>query len=617
MPNDCQGGEMRLLTIPLFRGTEWETSHPMKYRWRWHEPIPQEALRVVEVRSPYTRQLLWNRGIKTDADAQIFFDPSWELHQHDARQFRHLPKAAERIFSAIEKNERVTVHGDYDADGVTGSTVLMTVIRELEKLLTGRIGQASLIDYYIPHRDAEGYGLHVATVDTLLARGTKLIITVDCGIACVDEIAYSRMKGIDVIVVDHHQFGALLPQAFLIHPGLPEETYPFKKLAAVGVAYKFASALLSIARERGMKIGIGWEKWLLDLVAIATVTDMVGLVGENRLLERFGLMVLRKTRRPGLLALFESAKIEASTIDTESVGFMIGPRLNAAGRMDHASLALRLLLAENMEEARPLAAELERCNRQRQETTKRMMEVAEEIMKETDMSDWPLRVLWHEDWSPSLVGLVAGKVMEKTGRPVIAIGRHGTTWIGSGRSPAVFDVTTAMRTAGEGILSRVGGHVQACGFALASGERLPELRDKLLAYATETLKGVLLQPELLIDTDIPLETVGWELWEDILRCEPFGMENPRPVFCLRDMFIAKSDRMGEGGKHLRLDVVSLSGKRMKLIAFSFPMDAWVPELGEKADIAFTVNVNEWQGVRTLEGRIVDLRRVEGVEGAKI
>lgn len=583
----------------------------MKYRWRLADPVPPDALADLEVQSPYTRQLLWNRGLKTAEEATIFFNPSWETDQHDPAQFRHLPKAAERIFEAIETGERITVHGDYDADGVTGSTVIISVLRELERRLTDRKASSdSVIDYYIPHRDAEGYGLHKPTVDTLETRGTKLIITVDCGIACVDEIAHARQKNIDVIVVDHHQFGEVVPDAFLIHPGIPGETYPFKKLAAVGVSYKFAVALISIARGKGIDIPVGWEKWLLDLVAIATITDMVGLVGENRLLERFGLLVLRKTRRPGLLALFESAKIQAENIDAETVGFVIGPRLNAAGRMDHASLALRLMLAENMEEARPLAAELEKCNRKRQDVTKTMMEEAEAIMKDTDMTDWPMRILWHKDWSPSLAGLVAGRIMEQTGRPVIAIGNHGKNWIGSGRSPAIFDITQAMRTAGEGILTRVGGHVQACGFALEDEARLPELRDKLLAYATKTLEGKLLQPELVIDAEIPLEAVSWGLWEDLQKSEPFGMENPRPVFCLRKIFVAKSERISDG-KHLRLDVVSTSGKRMKLMAFSFSSSAWAPAEGETADIAFTVGLNEWQGVRTLEGRLMDLRPVEG------
>lgn len=578
----------------------------MKYRWHLAEPLPDQALHDVEARSPYTRQLLWTRGIRDAAGAKAFLAPSWEEGLHDARQFRHLNAAAERIFVAITAAERITVHGDYDADGVTGSTLLITVLRELERRLTGRIGLDSLIDFYIPHRDAEGYGLHAATVQTLQERATKLIITVDCGIACVAEIGLARQQGIDVIVVDHHQFGETLPDAWLIHPGLPDETYPFKKLAAVGVAFKFATALLAVARERGIDIPVGWEKWLLDLVSIATITDMVGLVGENRVLQHFGLRVLRKTRRPGLLALFEAARIEPANIDAETVGFVIGPRLNAAGRMDHASLALRLLLAESTEEARLLAQELERCNRQRQEVTRKMMEQADVLMQETVMDDWPMRVLWHEDWSPSLAGLVAGRIMERTGRPVIAIGRHGSNWIGSGRSPACFDVTAAMRTAGEGILTRVGGHVQACGFALSSADRLPELRERLLKYAETALNGVLLQPELKIDAEVPLEAIDWNLWEDLLRCEPFGQENPRPVFCVRRAFVSKADRISEG-KHARVQIVAPSGKSLKLMAFSHPADAWLPESGTWADIAFHISVNEWQGVRNLEGRLLDMQ----------
>ncbi len=584
----------------------------MRYHWRVTETLPADALSTITPRSPLTRQVLWNRGIRTPEDAQSFFQPDWATGLHDPLQFRHLAPAAERIFLAIEKGERITVHGDYDADGVTGSTLLITTLRELERRMTGRAVSDSLVDYYIPHRDAEGYGLHRATVDTLNARGTRLIITVDCGIACVPEIAAAREKGIDVIVVDHHQFGEVLPDAWLIHPGLPQETYPFKKLAAVGVAFKFASALLVRARERGIAVVEGWEKWLLDLVSIATVTDMVGLVGENRLLERYGLLVLRKTKRPGFLALFEAAKIEQKSVDVESIGFAIGPRLNAAGRMDHASLALRLLLAESMDEARVLAQELERCNRARQEATRSMMTRAEALVDEEGMATWPMQIVWDASWSPALVGLVAGRLAERSGRPVIAIGKHGDTWIGSGRAPACFDITAAMRTAGEGILTRVGGHAQACGFALDRDDQLPLLRERVLAYAEATLKGVRLEPELLIDAVVPLSALNWGLWEDLVECEPFGQENPRPVFVVRNAFIAKSDTISEG-KHLRLTIVDESGKTMKGMAFNFPPSGWAPATGERADIALTLSVNEWNGTRTLEARIVDIQPVHSPE----
>ena len=252
-----------------------------RYQWKVQEPMPAEALSGIPLRSLLGRQVLWNRGIRSEAEARAFLEPSWESGLHDPLQFRHLAPAAERLFAALAAGERITVHGDYDADGVTGSTLLITTIRELERRLTGRELDRTCVDFYIPHRDAEGYGLHLGTVDALAERGTKLIITVDCGIACVAEIAAARAKGIDVIVVDHHQFGETLPDAWLIHPGLPDETYPFKKLAAVGVAFKFATALLATARGRGLVLPEGWEKWLLDLVAIATITDMVGLVGES------------------------------------------------------------------------------------------------------------------------------------------------------------------------------------------------------------------------------------------------------------------------------------------------------------------------------------------------
>ncbi len=577
-----------------------------RFVWKMAPSRPIDALMTVETRSPITRQLLWNRGIRSAEEAQAFLRPDWDAGIHDPLQFRHLDPATERLFLALEQNERITVHGDYDADGVTGSALLITTLRELERRLTGRSFDTSCVDFYLPHRDAEGYGLHEKTVETLHARGTRVIVTVDCGIACVAEIASARALGIDVIVVDHHQFGEVLPDAWLIHPGLPEETYPFKKLAAVGVAFKFACALLSRARSRGIAVVDGWEKWLLDLVAIATVTDMVGLVGENRVLEHYGLFVLRKTRRPGFLALFESAKLDQKTLNAESVGFAIGPRLNAAGRMDHASLALRLLLAESLEEARPLAAELERCNRARQEGTRSMMQEAEAMVLEQGMQDWPIQVVWNAAWSPSLVGLVAGRLLERSGRPVIAMGKHGDRWIGSGRSPAIFDVTKAVQIAGEGILTRSGGHKQACGFALEAEDLLPRFRDQLVAYAKTTLEGQVLEPELAIDAEMPLSALNWGLWEDLALCEPFGMENARPAFLVRGVHVAKRDALGEG-KHVRLQILDTGTKSFKCMGFSYPSGAYLPKEGDRIDVVLQLAVNEWNGTRSLEGRILDMQ----------
>lgn len=580
----------------------------MQRIWKMAEAAPQGFAAAMDVSSPILAQLLWNRGIQTPAEVEGFLEPSWEKHLHDATHFRHMRTAIERVFLAIERGERITVHGDYDADGVTGSTVLITTIREIESRL--RSEDVSLVDFYIPHRDKEGYGLHRATVPKLQERGTRLIITVDCGIACVEEIALAKESTMDTIVVDHHQFGEALPEGYLIHPGLPDEAYPFKKLAAVGVAFKFATALSSEARARGLDIPVGWEKWLLDLVAIATVTDMVPLVGENRVLETYGLKVLNKTKRPGLRALIEMAGLEYGKMDTESIGFALGPRINAAGRMDHAELALRLLLSRTEEEARPLAQEVERCNRERQEMTRQMMVQADEQLRlRYDLARPPQAImLWDARWSPALVGLVAGKLLERFARPIAVVGFHEGTWIGSGRSIPAYDITQGIKAAGEGILTRAGGHVQACGFALKEEEQLSCLGERLVEHARGALGDESLRPTIEIDMEIPLEAVDMTLAESLDLLAPFGEGNRRPVFVSRGVRVVGVDVMGSAKNHLRLTLLTARGHRLK--GLGFKMGERVVELavGQVLDIAYTVAINEWNGRRTAECRLIDFKK---------
>lgn len=565
-----------------------------KKRWNVAEPCPDICLAE---QSPVRRQLLWNRGIRTPEEAAAFLNPSWEDGIHDPSHFRHMEDAVLRFFRAVESGERITVHGDYDADGVTGAAVIMSTLRQI----------GVVPDFYIPHRDREGYGLHRETVERLHERGTNLIITVDCGIACVDEIRLAKERGMDVIVVDHHQFGKTLPDAYLIHPGLPGETYPFKHLAAVGVAYKFACAILAEARRRGIAVSVGWEKWLLDLVAIATVTDMVPLVGENRVLQSFGLRVLNKTRRPGLRALCEIAGL-TPPLDTESIGFAIGPRINAAGRMEHASLALELLLAEEAASARSLALELERCNRERQEATRKMMEEAEEILESRNKEEetWPIIALWKKGWSPALVGLVAGKFADRFARPVIIIGHHQGTWIGSGRSIRMYDITEAVRSAGEGILTRVGGHPQACGFALQDEARLQELSERLTAHASSALSEECLIPTIQIDAELPLASITPSFVEDLERLAPFGEGNRRPVFLSRRLPVVSADLMGAQKNHLRLVILAEDGRRIKCVGFKEGARLSELKIGEPIDLVYTMTVNEWNGRKEAELRLIDL-----------
>ncbi len=576
----------------------------MTKAWNVAPPAPADFLQSVTGSSPVIAQLLWNRGLRTPAEMEDFLHPLWEKHVHDGTQFKHMPAAIERVFRALEQGERITVHGDYDADGVTGSTVIITTLREIEK----RIQQgASNIDFYIPHRDKEGYGLHAATVPTLKARGTKLIITVDCGIACVHEIALAKAEGIDTIVVDHHQFGATLPDGHLIHPSIPEETYPFKQLAAVGVAFKFACVVLDAARTRRMDIPVGWEKWLLDLVSIATVTDMVPLIGENRVLETYGLKVLNKTKRPGLQALIQNAALEAGKLDTESVGFALGPRINAAGRMDHAELVLRLMLAETEDEARPLAKEVERCNRERQETTKKMMVEAEaQLVERYDLANLPHAImLWDARWSPALVGLVAGKLLERFARPIAVVGSHEGNWIGSGRSIPTYNITEGIRAAGEGILTRAGGHVQACGFALSNADHLVKLAEGLASHAKTALGEASLIPTLELEAEVSLEAVDMPLTEAVEALAPFGEGNRRPMFISRNVRVAALDLIGSAKNHLRLTLITPRGRRIKALGFKF--GERVVELAPNTviDLVYTLAINEWNGQRNAECRIID------------
>lgn len=552
---------------------------------------------------PVTARLLAVRGQTDPQSWPDFFQPDFHTGVHDPWLFSNMPRAVERIFQAIDQGEHITVHGDYDADGVTGSAVLLTTLKEIvaKKQSSSILPQ---IDFYIPHRDKEGYGLNIHTVDLLKERGTNLIITVDCGIACVPEIAKAKTLGMDTIVVDHHQFGEELPDGILIHPRLPGEAYPFPHLAAVGVAWKCACALVAGARKRGIDMVEGFEKWLLDFVSIATVTDMVPLVGENRVLETYGLKVMNKTRRPGLQRLIQIAGSELGKMTSQDIGFGLGPRINAAGRMDHASIALQLMLAETEEEASIFAAQLEDCNKRRQKLTAKMMDEAEKM----PASAAPIRVLYAPHWSPALVGLVAGKYMEREGKPVVAIGKHGETWIGSGRSFAKYDITEAMKRVGEGILTRCGGHVQACGFALTDDDLVPELVRRLEADASERLKPEDCIPVLPIDAELKLDDIRWDLIDLVSQLEPYGEGNRRPIFMSTNLTVLSSDKMGSTQKHVRCLLKNGQGEVMKFVGFNFADRFELFSVGNRIDVAYDLGINEWNGRREIQCKLVDVRR---------
>lgn len=567
--------------------------------WKVQAPVP-EAVQTLPSVHPIVAGLLWQRGVRTAEEAIRFLEPDYDRDIHDPFLFSQMEQAVSRIFHALETNEYITIHGDYDADGVTGSAVLMTTLREIAQAL----GSAAIIDFYVPHREKEGYGLHNETVGVLALRGTKLIITVDCGIANREAIAVAKERGMDTVVVDHHEFPPELPEAILIHPLLPGERYPFPFLAAVGVSWKAACALLRRARERGLMVSPHLEKWLLDLVAIATVTDVMPLVGENRVLEYYGLKVLAKTRRLGLQKLYVAAGIKPEKITTTTVGFQIGPRINAAGRMEHADAAFRLLMAEDVREAETLAAKLHGQNIERQEATKQMLEEARRQVL-TRRED---RLLWAvaDGWPAGLVGLVAGKLAQEFARPVLIMGRVGDRVVGSGRSIPGFHITRALREVGE-CLERFGGHPQACGFTIVGEENLTRFTERVVTIANERLAGQVLKPMLYVDGELALADLNWDFVNQIVGLAPHGEQNPLPRFLTSDLEVLQADVMGESGRHFRLTLGDSDGRKQKFVAFGMGNRALEFVRGSRVNVVYEVGINEWNGSQEIQCKVTDIR----------
>ncbi len=631
----------------------------MNKQWITSESAP-EAFRVAfPEMHPVVLSLLWNRGVRTQADIDLFFGPDWDRDVHSPWLFRNMKMAVEKVFEVLKAGEMITVHGDYDADGVCGSAVLISTLRDLCRafVVEGSHGfDETQIGSFIPDREKDGYGMSVATVEHLHAHDkTKLIITVDCGISNKPAIDRAKELGIDTIVCDHHTMPAELPDAaILIHPLVPGETYPNKTLCGTGVAFKLACGILEAARRRQIigsrnhpqpllekegsqvffdepssqtqpqfcsppfqgwakgwlqEIPDGHEKWLLDLVAIATVTDVMPLTGENRLLESYGLKVLNKTKRVGLRKLIEISGGKLGELDTYSVGFQIGPRINAAGRMNHASAALNVLLEEDELRATVLVNELNASNIARQKASDQMYkEALRKIEDRNSKFEEKLIIVTGDGWSAGLVGLVAGKLVNQFGKPVYVVGRSTEgKYVGSGRSVEGFDVTDCLRSAADD-LDKFGGHPQACGFSVTGDEKFERASQKMYAFAEQMLKDRELVPTIKVDAEIDLSDVTWDLLDQLQRFAPFGEKNPKPLFSCTGVSISNIGTVGADAKHLRLTVTSAGGKMVKMIGFGFGEWTQKVRLGDKIDVVFELGVNEWNGNRELQLRVVDMKK---------
>jgi single-stranded-DNA-specific exonuclease len=555
----------------------------------------QRLRRELGVSGPLA-QVLVRRGLGQPADARAFLAGAEE---HSPQRFAGIAHAVEVIVGHLTGGATITIHGDYDVDGVCSTAVLVRALR----------GLGASVDSYLPDRAADGYGLNAETVRRLAARGTGLLVTVDCAITAVEEVALARSLGMDVVVTDHHSPRAdgALPAAPIVHPRLCG--YPCAELCATAVAHKLAQAVLEaaergagIAGERLERVRRGLEEDL-DLVALATVADLVPLLGENRALVRRGLRALTATAKPGLRALMAVAGVDPSRVDERAVGFALAPRLNAAGRLYRADAGLELILSEDPARAAQIARELDSANHERREVELRIRSQAEAQMRE--LGERPAYVLAGEGWHAGVIGIVASRLVESSRRPVVMIALDGERGKGSGRSIEAFDLLAGMSACSAHLL-RYGGHAAAAGLEIERSS-LDGFAAALAAHAEHVLGSDEHVTVERVDAIVGGEELGMSLAEELQSLAPFGRGNPAVSLMVADATFSDSRPMGEG-RHVRFTVHS-RGARARAVAFGTGGRLPVGD-GEPAEATFRLEVNEWNGVS--EPRLV-LRHARAAE----
>jgi single-stranded-DNA-specific exonuclease len=531
-------------------------------------------------------QVLVRRGMADPTRAHEFLAGGDE---HPPQAFRGIGVPVDLLLGHIRAGTQITIHGDYDVDGICATAVMVRALRAL----------GATVDSYLPDRAGDGYGLGVATVERLAALGTKLLVTVDCAITAVEEVAAARALGMDVIVTDHHapRADGRLPDAPIVHPAVCE--YPCRELCATAVAHKLAQALIeAYARSEGEAQGTGEARAARalgvlgedrDLVALATIADVVALTAENRVLVRAGLRALASTTKPGLRALMAVAGVDPSKANERAVAFALAPRLNAAGRLYRADAGLELILTSDPARAEQIAHELDSVNRERRQVEMKIRFQAEAQMRE--LGERPAYVLAHEGWHPGVIGIVASRMVESSGRPVVMIALDGDTGKASGRSVEAFDLLAGLTACGEHLL-RYGGHRAAAGLEIERG-RVDDFAAALSAHAERVMRPQDLVPVERVDALVGGEDLGMALAEELQSLAPFGRGNPSACLMVAGARFADVRAMGEG-KHARFTVES-GGCRARAVAFGNGGRLPVPE-GEAADATFTLEVNEWNGV---------------------
>jgi len=564
----------------------------MKPKWQIAPPAPQDHLARFPQLSPLIVQLLYNRGITTPQDVRDFL--AGARPEGNPFQLRGMNEAVTRLRQAIRRGELVAIYGDFDADGVAATALLVETLSAL----------GANVKPYIPHRVDEGYGLNTGALRQLASQGVGVVVTVDCGIRSIKEVIYARKLGLDLIITDHHSVGQEVPPALaVINPKQPDCPYPFKDLAGVGVAFKLAQALLKANRRVPVakgEVGVN-EEGLLDLVALGTVTDLAPLLGENRSLVTGGLEWLNNPQRRGIKALLTHAGLKPGGVDAATIGFVLGPRLNAAGRIDNAMISYDLLTASSDARADELASRLEELNQHRQQLTVETFDRAREQVLIAGESE-KLFFVAAEDFLAGIVGLVAHRLTEEFYRPSLVVELGPEESRGSARSIPEFNITAALDQCSD-LLIRYGGHAAAAGFTVAN-DNLEALQERLKELATKQLEGVELTPTLLIDAEVELSEVDWATQALLTQLEPCGYANPSPLLLSRRAIVRDARAVGTEERHLKL---TLSDGRIVWDAIAFHQGQWDDQLPRHIDIVYSLEVHEWNGEKRLQLNVKDLR----------
>lgn len=557
-----------------------------------HKELSAELSQALNL-SPLISKILINRGIDSPALAESFINPRLSFLR-DPFEIPNIEGAARRVLLAKERGEKVTVYGDYDVDGVTGTAILVQTFNFL----------GLKTDYYIPHRYGEGYSLSVESVRKIAGSGTKLIVTVDCGISSVAEVKEAAKLGLDVIVTDHHNLPETLPDACaIVNPKQIGGEHPSKDLSGAGVAFKFAWALLRLA---GIKDSVFLTS-LLDLAALGTISDVVPLINENRILAVNGLNLIDQRKRLGIKQLAEAASLSGK-ISVNKIYFGLAPRLNAAGRLEHASKSVELLLADDPQKAGELARELNRINSQRQELGGTIKDAVFVLLDERYLAGNKLVFLSGAGWHPGVIGIVASQVVDKFFRPTVLIGINDGVGRGSARSVEGLNIFSLLDSCRD-LFIDFGGHEGAAGFEIETG-KIPELKGRLMAEVDRRLKPEELVPKIEIDAEIEPRQITLGLIKELELLAPHGEGNPAPVFMIRGLTLSDYKQVGKDGKHFKA-WFSQAGVNLEAIGFGLGSLADQMDHNLEYDIAVNLESNEWNGFESVQLSLLDIKESVG------